>query len=169
MMANRYERHGVVEEAMEELAVSFGIQFDPQDFKEELSHVKKKFRDEVAKQILSSEERLFVRKIESLLALYDPKNSGGVQISVGDISPENIVLIDWIFDEEGDPVEEISEGSNSYWIVLNKSPFMPGNASIQSDAGSILLENNCRLFVTNVKQLPSGWILHQVRVSQVSV
>ncbi|CAG7721799.1 unnamed protein product [Allacma fusca] len=158
-----YESHGVTQEAMEELAVSFGVVFDPEEFSSELNAVKKVFRDEVTKQTVFNEERLFIRKIESLLALYDPKISGGVRISSVDISSENPVFIEWVFDDDGDPVEEICDGNHAYWIVLNQSPFTPGDEHYQSDDGYILLENNCRLHVCKVRQLPSGWIIHQVK------
>ena len=130
-----------------------------------MSKVKKIFRDEIAKQVIANEENLFIRKVESLLSFYNPKSSGGVFQPISEISQSNPIVVEWIFDEDGDPVEEISNDEASYWVLLNKTPFFPGSATIVSDVGTIELENNCHVSITDVKQLPSGWILHQIIVS----
>ncbi len=161
----RYDSHGVTEDAVEELCATLKLQFDREGLQKEMSKVKKVFRDEIAKQTILNEENVFIRKVESLLSFYTPKVSGGVFQSVIDISQDNPICVEWVFDEDGDPVEEISNDEASYWVLLNKTPFFPGSSSIVSDIGTIELENDNHVTVMDVKQLHSGWILHQVIVS----
>jgi len=161
----RYDSHGVTDEAIEEMCATLNLEFDREGLQLEMGKVKKVFRDEIAKKISTNEENIFMRKVESLLSFYNPSTSGGVFQPITEISNETPIVVEWIVDEDGDPVEEISHDEPSYWVLLNKTPFFPGSSSIVSDIGSIELENDCRVSITDVKQLPSGWILHRVIVS----
>jgi len=129
-----------------------------------MERVKRVFRDEVAKQLISSEESLFIRKIESLLSLYNPKVSGGVFQAQFELKTDPPVQVEWVFNHDGDPTEELSPEESSYWILLNRTPFFPGSPSVVADVGSLELENNCHIRVSDVKQLPAGWILHLITV-----
>lgn len=160
----RFDSLGVTEEAIQEFCKALNLGFDRDGFQVEMERVKRVFRDEVAKRLLSSQENLFIKKIESLLSLYNPKVAGGVFQANFSLKEDPTVQIEWVFDEDGDPAEELSPDESSYWIVLNRTPFFPGTSAIVADIGTIKLETECEVSVTDVKQLPSGWILHLIRV-----
>ncbi|CAL8134224.1 unnamed protein product [Orchesella dallaii] len=160
-----YESVGATQEAIEELCSAFGLTFDKTGMDQEMKRMKKMFRDEVTKEMIENEDRIFIRKLESLMALYNPQDSGGICNPTMNIVREaNPLFVEWMFDGSGDPVEEISSNDKeSHWVILNKTPFVPGDTDFESDRGVLVLENGCKLHVEHVRQLPSGWILHLIK------
>jgi alanyl-tRNA synthetase len=130
--------------------------------------MKRMFRDDALREILFDEEKQFTNKVGSFLSLYNPQVAGGVYHDLANgKNPEN-VSIDWIFDEDGNPTEEIGKGE-SYWVVLSSTTFQSGTPFKASDGGWLELEDGTLVCVINVKQLPSGWILHQITVRYVDI
>lgn len=160
----RYDSHGVTEEAAEELCQSLGLKFDKEGLNQETTRVKKGFRDEIAKQVHLNSEFNLIRKIESYLCKYKPEDAGGICKPELTLSNEDPVFVEWIFDTAGEPVEEFTGCDQSFWVILSKTIFIPGSPNLSSDIGAVVLQDGSRLNVTNVKMLPSGWILHLVSV-----
>lgn len=161
-----YESCGATAEAIEDLCSAIGLNFDQGGMEQEMKRMKKKFREEVAAEMMANEDGHFIRKLESLMALYNPEDSGGVCQPGMNIAqePSPGVFVQWIFDGNGDPVEEIATGGNeSYWLILNKTPFVPGTSNFETDRGVLFLKNGVKLNVDQVRRLPSGWILHLIK------
>lgn len=166
-----YDSCGVTAEAVEDLCSTLGLKFDATGMENEMKRMKKMFRDEVAAEMIANEDKVFVRKLESLMGLYDPKDSGGVCNPTMNIVRERPgVFVEWIFDGSGDPVEEICSTNESHWLILNRTVFVPGGEDFETDTGSLVLENGTVLGVELVRRLPSGWIVHLVKnVPEVGV
>lgn len=164
---SRYDSHGVTQEAAEELCCTLGVKFDKEGMNNEMQRVKKGFRDQIAKQVLLNSEANFIRKVESFLIKHKPEEAGGIckpDLTISTKEKGQEVLLEWIFDEDGEAVEEVTGSDKTYWIILNKTIFIPGSKTLTSDVGAVVLADGSSLNVTNVKVLPSGWILHHVSV-----
>jgi alanyl-tRNA synthetase len=165
VLSFRYDALGVTQEAAEELCQSLNIKFDKEGMNEEMKRVKKGFRDEIAKQVLLNSETNFIRKVESFLSKYKPEYAGGIckpELTIND--QEDPIFVEWIFDQDGEPVEEFTGSNKSFWVILSKTIFIPGSHAVSSDVGAVVLKDGSTLNITNVKMLPSGWILHLVSV-----
>jgi alanyl-tRNA synthetase len=161
----RHDSIGVNQEAAEELCNSLGIKFDKDGLDAEMQSIKKGFRDEVARQTLLNSETNFMAKLESFLSQCRPEKGGGICKPDLKISKEeDFPIVQWIFDEDGEPVEEVTGSVKKFWIILDKTIFIPGSKTLESDIGSIVLKDGSKLDVNQVKILPSGWILHLVSV-----
>src|SRR5258705_3759713 len=125
---------GISEEAMEELAKFFWLKYDKEAMLEEKEKIKREFQEETFISQIEDTQKQFVRKIETFLSLYKPDKAGGLfqpgfgeKLSDAVPNTECPITIEWVFNEDGEPLEEIDASSDKepldeadgYWILLH--------------------------------------------------
>jgi alanyl-tRNA synthetase len=155
----------VTEEAIEELCNALDLEFKKAEFTNEMSQVKLDFREVVSKNLLSDSRRHFIKKLERELSGLNPSDSGGAFHPTLLDGSKFDVKIQGAYSLNGIPIKGECPTDLNFWVMLTKTPFMPGNPLMKSDVGTIVLDNWTLLKVYDVLSLPSGWILHKVAVS----